>query len=131
MTAKLNYVIKFVADMERAVKFYRDTLGLPLKFQSPGWSEFSTGETVLALHPASSKNPAGSVELGFNVPDLHRFYQDMTGRGCSSPCRRRSRISEANSRNLWTPKAGTSASAGEEGTRPQPPLAGMAFRYEI
>lgn len=81
MTAKLNYVIKFVADMERAVKFYRDTLGLPLKFQSPGWSEFSTGETVLALHPASSKNPAGSVELGFNVPDLHRFYQDMTGKG--------------------------------------------------
>ena len=81
MTPKLNYVIKFVADMERAVKFYRDTLGLPLKFQSPGWSEFSTGETVLALHPASGKNPAGSVELGINVPDLHRFYQEMTGKG--------------------------------------------------
>ena len=81
MTPKLNYVIMFVADMERAVKFYRDTLGLSLKFQSPGWSEFATGETVLALHPASGKNPAGSVELGFNVPDLHRFYQEMTGRG--------------------------------------------------
>jgi catechol 2,3-dioxygenase-like lactoylglutathione lyase family enzyme len=33
---KLNYVIKFVADMDRAVNFYRDVLGLPLKFQSPG-----------------------------------------------------------------------------------------------
>ncbi len=44
---KLGYVIKFVADMNRAVKFYRDVLGLPLKFESPGWSEFVTGETTL------------------------------------------------------------------------------------
>ena len=36
MANKLSYVIKFVADMDRAVAFYRDTLGLPLKFQSPG-----------------------------------------------------------------------------------------------
>ena len=28
---KLNYVIEFVADMDRAVKFYRDVLGLSLK----------------------------------------------------------------------------------------------------
>jgi hypothetical protein len=32
-------------------------------------SEFVTGETALALHPASDKNPAGSVELGFTVAD--------------------------------------------------------------
>ena len=78
---KLNYVIEFVADMDRAVRFYRDVLGLPLKFQSPGWSEFSTGETSLGLHPASGKNLAGSVELGFNVPSLERFHQEMTAKG--------------------------------------------------
>jgi lactoylglutathione lyase len=78
---KLNYVIKFVDDMERAVKFYRDVLGLPLKFESPGWSEFATGETALGLHPASKANPAGSVQLGFNVPDLDKFYQEMTAKG--------------------------------------------------
>ena len=33
---KLNYVIEFVGDMRRAVSFYRDVLGLPLKFESPG-----------------------------------------------------------------------------------------------
>jgi len=38
---KLNYVIQFVADMDHAVKFYRDVLGLPLRIQSPGWTEFS------------------------------------------------------------------------------------------
>lgn len=78
---KLKYVIKFVADMERAVKFYRDGLGLPLNFQSPGWSEFATGETTLALHPATPKNPAGSTELGFNVANLDQFYQEMTTKG--------------------------------------------------
>jgi lactoylglutathione lyase len=78
---KLNYVIQFVADMDRAVRFYRDVLGLPLRFQSPGWSEFSTGETSLALHPASSKSPAGSVEIGFNVSNLETFYQEMSAKG--------------------------------------------------
>jgi predicted enzyme related to lactoylglutathione lyase len=81
MSRKLSYAIEFVTDMDRAVKFYRDTLGLPLKFQSPGWSEFSTGETSLALHPASAQNPAGKVELGFTVPDLAAFYKEMTAKG--------------------------------------------------
>ena len=78
---KLSYVIEFVADMDRAVRFYRDVLGLPLKFQSPSWSEFSTGETSLALHPASENNPAGSIELGFNVADLAIFHREMTEKG--------------------------------------------------
>lgn len=78
---QLKYVIKFVADIEKAVKFYRDVLGLKLKFESPGWSEFATGETTLALHPASNKNPAGKVELGFTVLDLETFYQEMSAKG--------------------------------------------------
>ncbi len=81
METKLTYVIKFVADMERAVWFYRDELGLSLKFQSPGWSEFVTGDVTLALHPASERNPAGSVELGFGVPDVQRFYDGMRSKG--------------------------------------------------
>jgi catechol 2,3-dioxygenase-like lactoylglutathione lyase family enzyme len=71
---RLTYAIEFVADMDRAIAFYRDKLGLELKFQSPFWSEFATGETVLALHPASEENAAGSVELGFAVDDLGEFY---------------------------------------------------------
>jgi len=81
MPAKLTYAIKFVADMDRAVRFHRDTLGLPLKFESPGWSEFITGETTLALHPASEKNPAGKVELGFQAEDLRKFHQEMVAKG--------------------------------------------------
>ena len=71
---RLNYAIKFVADMDKAVAFYRDTLGLELKFASPEWSEFATGETTLALHSASPENPAGSVQLGLGADDLGAFY---------------------------------------------------------
>jgi catechol 2,3-dioxygenase-like lactoylglutathione lyase family enzyme len=71
---RLNYAIKFVADMDKAIAFYRDTLGLELKFASPFWTEFATGETTLALHPASDENPAGSVQLGFGTDDLPGFY---------------------------------------------------------
>ena len=61
---RLNYAIEFVSDMDKAIAFYRDTLGLEPRFQSPFRSEFNTGETTLALHPASADNPAGSVQLG-------------------------------------------------------------------
>jgi len=71
---RLNYVIKFVADMDQAVAFHRDALGLPLKFASPDWSEFATGETTLALHAASDEHPAGTMELGLNSNDIDGFY---------------------------------------------------------
>ena len=79
MAYRMNYVIKFVSNMDRAVAFYRDTLGLPLKFQSPGWSEFLTGETTLALHAAD--HPQGSMRLGFQVPDVKAFYKEMSAQG--------------------------------------------------
>ena len=40
-----------------------------------------TGETGLGLHPASQNNPAGSVQLGFNVSNLEKFHQEMTAKG--------------------------------------------------
>ena len=74
MKSKLTYAIKFVADMDKAVAFYRDTMGLTVRFSSPFWSEFDTGDVTLALHPASEKNPAGGVQLGFTTSDLPGVY---------------------------------------------------------
>lgn len=85
MAPKLSYVIEFVDDMKRAVHFYRDVLELTLKFESSGWSEFATGETILALHPASQKNPAGKVEIGFNVSDIQKFHRDLSEKGVQFP----------------------------------------------
>ena len=78
---KLRYAIKYVADMDKAVAFYRDLMGLPLRFQSPHWSEFDTGETSLALHSASDDHPAGSAGLAFGTDDLDAFYESRTAMG--------------------------------------------------
>ena len=70
---KVGAVILLVSNMERSVKFYKDTLGLPLKSKSKAWTEFFANETVLALHPAERKGniKTGSAMLvGFEVSDL-------------------------------------------------------------
>ena len=74
MKARFAYAIKYVADMDKAVTFHRDTLGIPLKFASPDWTEFATGEVTLALHAATRDKPAGFVELAYNVDDLKSVY---------------------------------------------------------
>jgi lactoylglutathione lyase len=70
---KVGAVILLVSDMEKSIRFYRDTLGIPIKTKSKAWTEFFNKDTVLALHPAKkkSKMKTGSGMLvGFEVSDL-------------------------------------------------------------
>lgn len=59
----------FVSDMQRAVSFYRDTLGLDLVFQAGDhWAEIDAGGGLhLGLHPASARNPAPGTPGGITV----------------------------------------------------------------
>jgi lactoylglutathione lyase len=81
MIGKLSLVIQYVDNMENAVRFYREVLGLPLRSQSHDWTEFETGDTVLALHAASATFPAGSCELHFTVDDVRAFYEQTKNQG--------------------------------------------------
>ncbi len=90
---RVSYAIVFVSDMKRSVAFYRDTLDIPLRFETPGWTEFDTGGTTLALHLSDEPSvpggdsdhlPAGRCRWGFCVPDLNGFHVKMTERGV--PC---------------------------------------------
>jgi lactoylglutathione lyase len=91
MFSRVDYVMVNVSDMSRSVAFYRDILGLPLKFESPAWSEFETGATTLALHAGTraagseagtqAGPAAGTCSLGFSVPDLDGTYAELHERG--------------------------------------------------
>jgi lactoylglutathione lyase len=83
---RVNYAIVFVSDMNRAVSFYRDVIGLPLRFESPGWTEFATDGATLALHASEASDaapddprrvPAGRCRPGLSVPDLDEFHRRM------------------------------------------------------
>jgi lactoylglutathione lyase len=85
---RVSYAIVFVSDMKRSVAFYRDVIGLPLKFDSPEWSEFATEGATLALHRAEKAGgngaeelPAGHCRPGLSVPDLDAFHQRMVEHG--------------------------------------------------
>jgi lactoylglutathione lyase len=86
---RVSYAIVFVSDMNRAVSFYRDVIGLPLRFESPGWTEFATDGATLALHasersgPAENdplRTPAGQCRPGLSIPDLDAFHARMVER---------------------------------------------------
>ncbi len=81
MTIELKYVIANVSDLPAAVAFWRDTVGLKVKFQTPEWAEFDTGATRLALQPASPANPAGTWQAGLRVADLAAKRTDLAARG--------------------------------------------------
>lgn len=85
---RVNYAMVFVSDLKRAVAFYRDALGLPLRFESPHWTEFATDGATLALHDAGGASPqftaphearAGLCRPGFQVTDLDAFHQRLMG----------------------------------------------------
>ncbi len=70
---KVGAAILLVSNMEKSIKFYTETLELPIKTRSKEWTEFFTNDTVLALHPAAKKSKlkTGSGALiGFEVTDL-------------------------------------------------------------
>jgi len=89
---RVNYAIVFVSDMKRAVAFYRDAVGLPLRFESPGWTEFATEGATLALHAggqaAEASGPQegrpGRCRPGLSVANLDEFHQRMLER--EVPC---------------------------------------------
>jgi lactoylglutathione lyase len=90
---RVTYAIVFVGDMARSVRFYRDVLGIPLRFESPAWTEFATDGATLALHQSdaagpneggSDKSVSGRCRPGLGVADLDAFHRRMTDAGV--PC---------------------------------------------
>lgn len=90
MFQQIDYAMVIVSDMARSVEFYRDKLGIPLKFESPDWTEFLTGATTLALHGGGIKQErrgggadkdAGTCSIGFNVEDVDKTYEEMKSKG--------------------------------------------------
>src|SRR2546422_2112073 len=77
-----------VSDRDRSVRFYRDTLGLKLRFQSPDWTEFDTGSSTLALHgggvpaPTQGKEQyAGRASIGFSVENVDKVFEELKSKG--------------------------------------------------
>jgi catechol 2,3-dioxygenase-like lactoylglutathione lyase family enzyme len=71
-----------VTDLERSVKFYRDTLGMKFLFQVPNLAFFDCAGVRLMLDvPQDGSGDRGSSVIYFKVRDLNTSYETLLSRG--------------------------------------------------
>lgn len=81
MIGPLDHVYYWVRDMDAAVAFYRDVVGLTLvRRAGDGWAEFDGGPIRLALHGAEAAQPGGGTAV-FRVEDLDGARMQLEQRG--------------------------------------------------
>jgi catechol 2,3-dioxygenase-like lactoylglutathione lyase family enzyme len=91
-----DYVVLVVEDLDRALRFYCDLLGLPLGHRSGPYAQLATGVTRVALYErramaatlgrrleAPSPDAPG-FELGFKVGDCDAAYADLVAGGATA-----------------------------------------------
>jgi len=88
-----DYVILIVDDLDLALRFYTDVLGLRLGHRSGDYAQFDTGATRLGLYTRdamaktlglSLRPPAQDApgfEIGFKVPDVDAAFKELVERG--------------------------------------------------
>ena len=80
----IDHVYYWTAEMDRAVKFYEDVLGLRLvRRDGSNWAMFETGSVRLALHGAIEGRPleTGGATAVFAVDDLETARAALERRG--------------------------------------------------
>ncbi len=90
-----DYVVLVVADLNRALDFYVDVLGLPLGHRSGAYAQLATGTTRLALYErdamgetlgmvlGSPRSDAPGFELGFKVSNCDDVYEQLVAAGAT------------------------------------------------
>lgn len=86
MNLSMKYLILYVSDSKRAIHFYRDILGLPIRAEHGTYVEFDTGSTILALNTRESArditaldipdtSASNTFEIGFVTENVEAVYQ--------------------------------------------------------
>ena len=88
VNAKFFQVILYVQDIESEVRFYRDVLGLTLRFQKgvrdysdQMWVEFDAQTGILALHAGVNETPDHTHEIVFLVEDIIQARDTIVAAG--------------------------------------------------
>lgn len=84
MLGPLDHVYYWVTDMDRAVRFYQEIVGLRLlERHDSNWAELDAGAVRLALHATREGAAAetGGAAAAFRVEDLDAAQASLRGRG--------------------------------------------------
>jgi catechol 2,3-dioxygenase-like lactoylglutathione lyase family enzyme len=83
---RTDFVSVPVTDLERSIRFYSETLGLPRASETAGWPEFQLGENV-SLYLIDPTNVGAEFEgphtasIALRVPDVAAARQAIEAKG--------------------------------------------------
>lgn len=84
----LNEVILYVRDMNEAVRFYHDLLGIPIlhpqldDYAGEFWVVFATGACKLCLHGGGTRQSGpDAAKIVFRVADIEQSRRELLARG--------------------------------------------------
>lgn len=100
--SQLHQVALFAHDLDRAIAFYRDVLGLPFLFQAPpGMAFFDCGgvRLLIGTAAASGPNPPRSM-LYYRVSDIKGAADRLREHGVPLP-RDPMMIAKVDGREVW------------------------------
>ena len=84
---RIGNVILAVKDLDTSIKFYHETLGMPIKNERRNWVDLGTTGAILSLHPASITAPHtgtsidNGVLIGLTVGDLSSAIDEFRSKG--------------------------------------------------
>ena len=84
---RIGNVILAVKDLDISIKFYHESLGMPIKNERRNWVDLGTTGAVLSLHPASITAPHSGtsvdngVLIGLTVGDLGSAVEELRTKG--------------------------------------------------
>jgi lactoylglutathione lyase len=93
-----DYVVLIVADLDAALTFYTNVLGLRLAHRTGAYAQLDTGRTRISLYERSAMSEvlaspldapapgAPSFELGFKVADVDAAFSSLLEAGAESAC---------------------------------------------
>lgn len=81
---KVGHILLPVGDLERALAFYRDTLGLKVRFQDGDrYAALDGGGTTIALAAAGEQPVPGLAAVGLKVPDVEQAAESLRAAGAA------------------------------------------------
>jgi catechol 2,3-dioxygenase-like lactoylglutathione lyase family enzyme len=99
--SRIHQIAMPVHDTDRAVRFYRDTLGLPLLFTAPpGLAFFDCGGVRLMLSPPSPGHDRPGSVLYFAVEDINATFEVLRAKGVTFEGRPH-KIAAVADREVW------------------------------
>lgn len=80
MSYRLWWATIYVSDMDRAVAFYRDALGMQVRFVTAEYASFRAGPGMVEL--TLGPGPVGvNTGIGLGVPDLDASRAELEAKG--------------------------------------------------